>query len=71
MDGLSGALQEIVKGMLICIRERSMNLSLPAYLGPKVVVLSAIAVAQSLLISLAIIIAFKSPSPEKIGRAHV
>ena len=64
--GLSGALQEIVKEMPIYVRERLVNLSLPAYLGSKVAVLSAIAVAQSLLISLVIIIAFKSPSPEMI-----
>ena len=64
--GLSGALQEIVKEMPIYVRERLVNLSLPAYLGSKVAVLSAIAVAQSVLISLVIMIAFKSPSPEMI-----
>lgn len=64
--GLSGALQEIVKEMPIYVRERLVNLSLPAYLGSKVAVLSAIAIAQSLLISLVIMIAFKSPSPEMI-----
>ena len=64
--GLSGALQEIVKEKPIYIRERLVNLSLPAYLGSKFAVLSAIAVAQSLLISLVIMIAFKSPSPEII-----
>ena len=64
--GLSGALQEIVKEMPIYIRERLVNLSLPAYLGSKVAVLSTIAIAQSLLISLVIMIAFKSPSPEMI-----
>jgi ABC transport system ATP-binding/permease protein len=61
--GLSGALQEIVRESAIYVRERLVNLSLPAYLGSKLAVLSALAIAQTLLIDLVVMIAFKSPSP--------
>jgi ABC transport system ATP-binding/permease protein len=58
--GLSGALQEIVRESAIYVRERLVNLSLPAYLGSKLAVLSALAIAQTLLIDLVVMIAFKS-----------
>jgi ABC transport system ATP-binding/permease protein len=64
--GLSGALQEIVRESAIYIRERLVNLSLPAYLGSKLAVLSALAVAQTLLIDIVVTIAFKSPSPQTL-----
>ncbi len=64
--GLSGALQEIVRESAIYVRERLVNLSLPAYLGSKVAVLSALAIGQTILIDMIVMLAFKSPSPETI-----
>ncbi|MBD2329649.1 ATP-binding cassette domain-containing protein [Alkalinema sp. FACHB-956] len=65
--GLSGALQEIVKETPIYIRERLVNLSLSAYLGSKVLVLAAIAMVQSLLMSIVVMIVFQSPTSEMIS----
>ena len=62
--GLSGSLQEIVRESAIYVRERLVNLSLPAYFGSKVAVLATLAIGQTLLIDLIVLIAFKSPSPE-------
>jgi ABC transport system ATP-binding/permease protein len=59
--GLASSLQEIVKETAIYIRERLVNLELSAYLGSKVLVLSGLAFLQTLLISLVILISFKSP----------
>ena len=64
--GLSGALQEIVRESAIYVRERLVNLSLPAYLGSKIAVLAALAVAQTILIDIVVMISFKSPSPETL-----
>ncbi len=62
--GLASSLQEIVKESAIYLRERLVNLGLFAYLGSKISVLGALAVVQSLLISLVILIGFKSPKPD-------
>ncbi len=65
--GLSTAVQEIVKEAPIYIRERLVNLGLFAYLGSKVLILGGLAIFQTLLMSLVIILCFKSPSPELIS----
>ena len=59
--GLSSSLQEIVKESAIYLRERLINLNIPAYLGSKFSVLAILAVLQSLLIVLTIAIEFKAP----------
>jgi len=59
-------LQEIVKESAIYLRERLVNLGLFAYLGSKLLILSGLALLQTLLICAVIIVVFKSPSPELI-----
>ncbi len=59
--GLSSSLQEIVKESAIYLRERLVNLGLLAYLASKVTILSILAIAQTLLMVVVIIIGFKSP----------
>ncbi|MBC6420578.1 MAG: ATP-binding cassette domain-containing protein [Hormoscilla sp. SP12CHS1] len=64
--GLSSSLQEIVKESAIYLRERLVNLGLFAYLGSKLLILSGLALLQTLLICAVIIVVFKSSSPELI-----
>lgn len=64
--GLSSSLQEIVKEAAIYLRERLVNLSLFAYLGSKLTILSSLALLQTLLISLVVLVLFKSPQPKLI-----
>ena len=64
--GLSSSLQEIVKEAAIYMRERLVNLSLFAYLGSKLIILSGLALLQTLLISLIVLGLFKSPQPQLI-----
>ncbi len=64
--GLSSSLPEIVKEAAIYLRERLVNLSLFAYLGSKLTILSSLALLQTLLISLVVLILFKSPEPKLI-----
>jgi ABC transport system ATP-binding/permease protein len=59
--GLASSLQEIIKEAAIYLRERLVNLEIYTYLGAKVLVLSGLAILQTLLISLVIIFGFKSP----------
>jgi ABC-type multidrug transport system permease subunit len=65
--GFSTSLQEIVKEAAIYLRERLVNLGLFAYLGSKITILSGLALAQTLLILIIILIGFKSPNPELIS----
>lgn len=65
--GLATSLQEIVKESAIYLRERLVNLGLFAYLGSKFVILSGLAVLQTLLMVGVILIAFKSPDPSLIS----
>lgn len=65
--GLSTSLQEIVKEAAIYLRERLVNLGLFAYLGSKVLILAALAILQALLMSVVILIGFKSPTSELIS----
>jgi ABC transport system ATP-binding/permease protein len=60
--GLFSSAQEIVKESAIYIRERLVNLQIPAYLGSKFVILTGLAIAQSLTIAQVILFVFKSPA---------
>ncbi|MCW6036190.1 ATP-binding cassette domain-containing protein [Spirulina subsalsa FACHB-351] len=62
--GLSSSLQEIVKEAAIYARERLVNLEILTYLGSKNLVLGGLALVQTVLITLTILIGFKSPAPE-------
>jgi ABC-type multidrug transport system ATPase subunit len=64
--GLSSSLQEIVKETAIYLRERLVNLGLFAYLGSKLIILAGLALLQTVLISLVILVLFQSPQPEFI-----
>ncbi|MEC4985491.1 MAG: ATP-binding cassette domain-containing protein [Oscillatoria sp. PMC 1068.18] len=65
--GLSSSLQEIVKESAIYLRERLVNLGLFAYLGSKTLVLGGLAIAQSILVGIVILLGFASPEPELIS----
>lgn len=64
--GLSSSLQEIVKEAAIYMRERLVNLRLFAYLGSKEIILGGLAIAQTLLMVLVILLGFKSPESSLI-----
>ena len=64
--GLSSSLQEIVKESAIYLRERLINLQIPAYLGSKFAVLATLALVQTFLILITITTGFKSPTPDLI-----
>jgi ABC transport system ATP-binding/permease protein len=64
--GLAGSLQEIIKESAIYLRERLVNLRLTAYIGSKVAVLGGLALIQSILVTVIVLIGFKSPSSELI-----
>lgn len=64
--GLSSSLQEIVKETAIYLRERLVNLGLFAYLGSKLIILAGLALLQTGLISLVILLLFQSPQSELI-----
>ncbi|WP_204103380.1 MULTISPECIES: FHA domain-containing protein [Spirulina sp. CCY15215] len=64
--GLSTSLQEIVKETAIYMRERLVNLRLFSYLGSKLGVLGGLALSQTLLMAIAILVCFQSPEPELI-----
>ena len=59
--GLASSLQEIVKESAIYLRERLINLQIPAYLGSKFAVLAVLALVQTTLILITITTGFKSP----------
>ncbi|MEO1187228.1 MAG: ABC transporter permease, partial [Cyanobacteria bacterium J06636_27] len=65
--GLSSSLQEIVKETAIYLRERLVNLGLFAYLGSKLIILAGLALVQTILISVVILVLFQSPQPEFIS----
>ncbi|MGA7932500.1 MAG: FHA domain-containing protein [Kovacikia sp.] len=62
--GLSSSLQEIVKESAIYMRERLINLGLSAYLGSKVIVLSTLALLQTVSMVAAILFGFADPRPD-------
>ncbi|ARV61531.1 maltooligosyl trehalose synthase [Nostocales cyanobacterium HT-58-2] len=59
--GLSSSVREIVKESAIYARERLINLGLLPYLGSKVLIRFGLALLQTLLIVLAVVVGFKSP----------
>lgn len=65
--GLSSSLQEIVKESAIYLRERLVNLGLFAYLGSKTIVLSSLAILQTLLMVVVILIGFNDADPTMIS----
>ncbi|MGK7941082.1 MAG: ATP-binding cassette domain-containing protein [Crocosphaera sp.] len=65
--GLASSLQEIVKEAKIYQRERLVNLGISAYLASKAVILSVLAVFQSLLIYITILICFKLPDSHALA----
>jgi ABC transport system ATP-binding/permease protein len=65
--GLSSSIQEVVKESAIYLRERLVNLRIFSYLGSKVAVLSALAIFQTILISLTVALSFKSNSSDLIN----
>lgn len=65
--GLSSSLPEIVKESAIYWRERLVNLSLFAYLGSKVGVLSALALWQAVLMVATVNVCFDSPVSKLAG----
>lgn len=64
--GLSSSLQEIVKESEIYRRERLVNLRLIAYLGSKLLIIGGLALLQTLLIAIVILVGFKAPEPDTI-----
>ena len=64
--GLSSSLQEVVKEAAIYLRERLVNLGLISYLGSKLIVLSGLAVLQTILMTAVILLGFKDPASELI-----
>jgi ABC transport system ATP-binding/permease protein len=61
--GLAGSLQEIIKESAIYLRERLVNLGLLTYVGSKVLTLAGLAIIQTILISVIVLICFGSPEP--------
>ena len=60
--GLSSSLQEIVREMPIYLRERLVNLRLIPYLASKTIVLAGLAIAQTLLTVVVILVGFDAPT---------
>jgi ABC transport system ATP-binding/permease protein len=65
--GFACSLQEIVKESAIYLRERLVNLGLLSYLFSKVIVLAGLTFAQTILITLVIILGFTNPETELIS----
>ncbi|MBE9061279.1 ATP-binding cassette domain-containing protein [cf. Phormidesmis sp. LEGE 11477] len=62
--GLSGTAQTIVKEANIYLRERLVNLRLIPYLGSKFSIHTGLALVQTLLLVLVILLSFESPQPD-------
>ncbi|MEM9273249.1 MAG: ATP-binding cassette domain-containing protein [Cyanobacteria bacterium P01_F01_bin.143] len=60
--GLSNSIQEISQESAIYFRERLLNLGLIPYIGSKILVRGGIALVQTILITISILILFKSPA---------
>lgn len=65
--GLSGTAQTIVKEINIYLRERLVNLQLVPYLGSKFSVHIGLAIVQTLLLLIVIIVGFESPQPDLLS----
>jgi ABC-type multidrug transport system ATPase subunit/pSer/pThr/pTyr-binding forkhead associated (FHA) protein len=64
--GLLSSVSEIVKEAGIYARERLVNLGILPYLGSKLLIRSGLAIIQTILISLVILLGFKSPQTRLI-----
>ncbi|MGK7875579.1 MAG: ATP-binding cassette domain-containing protein [Xenococcaceae cyanobacterium] len=64
--GLASSLQEIVKESHVYTRERLVNLGLFAYLSSKMLIMGGLALIQTILMSIVILIGFKSPESDLI-----
>ena len=65
--GLSNSIQEISQESAIYFRERLLNLGLLPYIGSKLLIRGGIALLQTILIAIAILILFKSPDSTLIS----
>jgi ABC transport system ATP-binding/permease protein len=64
--GLSNSIQEIAKESAIYFRERLLNLGLFPYIGSKIAVRGLINFLQTILMAIAVVLAFKSPESDLI-----
>ncbi len=64
--GLSHSVQEISQESAVYFRERLLNLGLLPYIGSKILIRGGIALVQTILIAIAILILFQSPSSNLI-----
>ena len=65
--GLSNAIREIVKENAIYFRERLLNLGLIPYIVSKLLIRGGLALLQTLLITLVVLIIFEAPNSELIS----
>ena len=65
--GLSNAIREIVRESAIYFRERLLNLALLPYLGSKLMVRGGLALVQTVLITLVVLLVFIDPASELIS----
>ena len=65
--GLSNAIREIVKENAIYFRERLLNLGLIPYIGSKLLIRGGLALLQTLLITVVVLIIFEAPDSELIS----
>ena len=64
--GLSNAIREIVKEAAIYFRERLLNLGLLPYLLSKLAIRGGLAIAQTILITIVVLLIFQAPESELI-----
>jgi ABC transport system ATP-binding/permease protein len=64
--GLSNSIREIVKEGAIYFRERLLNLGLLPYFASKLLIRGGLAIAQTLLITVVVLLVFKAPDSELI-----
>ena len=64
--GLSNAIREIVQENAIYFRERLLNLGLIPYIGSKLLIRGGLALLQTLLITIVVLIIFEAPDSELI-----
>lgn len=65
--GLSNSIREIVKETAIYFRERLLNLGLLPYFSSKLFIRGGLALAQTLLITIVVLLVFKAPESELIS----
>jgi hypothetical protein len=64
--GLANSIREIVQETAIYFRERLLNLGLRSYLTSKLIIRGGLAVVQTLLISVVVLLVFQSPQSQLI-----